>query len=85
MKILIAEDDAHIAQHISVELGRFGHQAILAESDEEALLHLQGHRRFDAIVLNRLLQGIDGIEVLRRVRQYHGDPAVLILSALNDT
>jgi two-component system OmpR family response regulator len=49
------------------------------------LLHLRDHRRFDAIILDRLLPGIDGIEVLRRVRQDHGDPPVLILSALNDT
>ena len=85
MNILVVEDDAHIAQHISVGLGRFGHQTILTESGEEALLHLQDHRRFDAIILDRLLPGIDGIEVLRRVRQDHGDPPVLILSALNDT
>lgn len=65
MKILIVEDDRGIAAHLERGLSRHGLECEIAETGEEALSHL-GQRRYDAMVLDRMLPRLDGMEVLRR-------------------
>lgn len=78
MNILIVEDDRGIAKHLERGLRQHGIECAVAVTGEEALLHL-GQRRFDAMVLDRMLPQLGGMEVLRRKPS---EIPVLMLSAL---
>lgn len=79
MMLLIVEDDAKIAGFLARGLQDLGHEVEVVPTGEEALDTLS-HRRFDAVVLDRMLPALDGIEVLRRKSR---DVPVLMLSALD--
>ena len=66
--ILVVEDDTDIQQLVSYNLIRAGCNVTCADTGEEAL-QLLGRERFDAMVLDLMLPGRDGIEVCRTVRE----------------
>lgn len=80
MKILLVEDDATLADGLSRTLGqselRVEH-VTAGETAEEAFLR----ERFDLVVLDIGLPGIDGFEVLRRLRKRPDYIPVLVLTA----
>ena len=86
MRILIVEDELPVAQQIAVALTEAGHDPKAVHSGEAALEEL-GKRPFDLIVLDVRLPGIDGFELLRRLREQHLASRVLLLtgrSAIDD-
>ena len=86
MRILIVEDELPVAQQIAVALTEDGHDPKAVHSGEAALEEL-GKRPFDLIVLDVRLPGIDGFELLRRLREQHLASRVLLLtgrSAVDD-
>lgn len=78
--ILIIEDDPKTAAAICEGLRIDGHQAELAGSGEQGLL-LCRTRSFDAIVLDWMLPGYSGVEVLKRLRVDGIRTPVLLLTA----
>lgn len=84
MNLLVIEDDDSIAKLIASGLRDYGHDATTAATGETALARLRDHR-FDAVVLDRMLPGMDGIDVLRHIRRGVGNPPVLVLSAMGET
>jgi DNA-binding response OmpR family regulator len=80
MHILVVEDEVRLARHISRALVSAGHDTIVVH-DGESSLRASGETRFDLIVLDVMLPGIDGFEVLRRLRKAHVDSRVLVLTA----
>jgi DNA-binding response OmpR family regulator len=86
VRILIVEDELPVAQQIAVALTEDGHDPKAVHSGEAALEEL-GKRPFDLIVLDVRLPGIDGFELLRRLREQHLASRVLLLtgrSAIDD-
>lgn len=81
MHILLAEDDAETAGFVAHGLGELGHVVTRAATGADAL-HLGTVETFDVVVLDRMLPGIDGIEVLRRWRAAGVTAPVLMLTAL---
>ena len=81
MRILICEDDAETSGFIERGLAELGHAATQAADGEQAL-QLGAFHGFDAIILDRMLPRIDGIEVLRRWRAEGVKTPVLMLTAL---
>jgi two-component system OmpR family response regulator len=81
MRILLAEDDAETAGFVAHGLGELGHVVTRAATGADAL-HLGTVEAFDVVVLDRMLPGIDGIEVLRRWRAAGVTAPVLMLTAL---
>ncbi len=81
MRVLVVEDDAVIAGHITACLGTLGYQLERVASGEDALRAI-AHHRFSGMVLDRLLPGISGLEVLARLRAERKLPPVVMLSAL---
>ena len=71
-KILVAEDDKQIGDMIAFKLTNGGHQVIRAEDGEEAVA-LAGRELPDLILLDAMMPGLGGFEVLRRLK---GDPAL---------
>src|SRR4249919_152971 len=68
MRVLIVEDEAKMAGLIRKGLRQEGMAVDLAAKGEDALW-MAGSTEYDAIVLDLMLPGIDGIEVCRRLRE----------------
>ncbi len=82
MKILVVDDEDDIADLISFNLEREGHQVVCAGTGEEALELLKAERP-DLVVLDLMLPGMQGLEVCRHIRATprYSDLHILILSA----
>lgn len=80
MKILIVEDERHIADGLRFNVEAEGHEAAVVENGEDALDAL-GAAIFGAVVLDVMLPGIDGFEVARTMRERDDYTPVLMLTA----
>ena len=66
-KILLAEDEKQIADMISFKLTNGGHQIVRAQDGEQAIV-LAGREIPDLILLDAMMPGLSGFEVLRRLK-----------------
>lgn len=82
-QILLVEDEIHLARGITFNLEQEGYLISHVESGEEALEKVRVEK-FDLIILDVMLPGIDGIEVCRRVREVDARVPVLMLTARSD-
>lgn len=83
-KILIVDDEIHILELLRYNLESNGFDVVQAESGEEALAQLKAHV-LEGVILDLMLPGIDGIEVLRQIRQSETpDLPVIMLTAKNE-
>lgn len=80
LKILIVEDDPKTSEAICSGLGSENFSATPALTGDEAELHLR-HETFDLIILDWMLPGVSGIEILRNVRLRGISTPVLLLTA----
>src|SRR3954465_1497317 len=80
MRVLIVEDEVKMASLIRRGLREEGMAADVAIKGEDALW-MAGSTAYDAIVLDVMLPGIDGIEVCRRLREEGVWAPVLMLTA----
>src|SRR5436190_3323379 len=82
--VLVVEDEPTIADVVRRYLARPGYAARTAGAGLEAVAAVSG-RRPDLIVLDIMLPGIDGFEVMRRIRADGGRPiGVILLTAKGD-
>jgi DNA-binding response OmpR family regulator len=79
-RILVVEDNAALADGLRYNLELEGFEVVVAE-DGPAALRLAGERRPDLVVLDLMLPGLDGFQVLQRLRATGDRVPVLILSA----
>jgi DNA-binding response OmpR family regulator len=80
MRILVIEDEVRLADHISRALTEAGHEPTTVHDGETALGEAEA-THYDLIVLDVMLPGMDGFEVLRRLRAAKMATRVLILTA----
>src|SRR5256885_9180021 len=80
MRILIVEDEVAVALKIASALTEAGHDP-KAVHDGEAALDEVSNTPFDLIVLDIILPGMDGFDVLRHLRSQHMASRVLMLTA----
>jgi two-component system phosphate regulon response regulator PhoB len=66
-KILVAEDEKQIADMISFKLTNGGHQVVRAQDGEQAII-LATRERPELILLDAMMPGLNGFEVLRRLK-----------------
>ena len=78
--LLVVEDEEAIAQGLVFNLGRKGYSVDLALDGETALERATA-KRYDLIVLDVQLPGLDGFEVCQRLRGEGNFAAVLMLTA----
>jgi CheY-like chemotaxis protein len=79
VRILVIDDQPTVAEVVAEVLAVQGHEALVAGSGEEGLrLIEQGPP--DAVFLDVVMPGIDGIETLRRIRATRPDLPVILLS-----
>ncbi|MGQ0541700.1 MAG: response regulator transcription factor [Blastocatellia bacterium] len=80
MKILVVEDEKHIAEGLRFNLEAEGFEAEIAETGEAALETLSAGK-FDAVVLDVMLPGINGFDVAKELRTKQNYTPILILTA----
>ena len=81
MKILIIEDDEETATYIVRGLREHGHVTDQASNGQDGLF-MATSEFYDMLVLDRMLPGIDGLDVVRRIRAAGVKAPVLFLTAL---
>jgi two-component system alkaline phosphatase synthesis response regulator PhoP len=79
-RILLVEDEKHIAEGITLNLESEGYEIVWASDGHMAMEYYSGGR-FDLIILDIMLPGIDGLEVCRRIRADLGTEPILFLTA----
>jgi DNA-binding NtrC family response regulator len=78
--ILIVDDDAVIREALAEAIRDLGHEARVAASGNVALKHLDAER-IHAAFLDLRMPGMDGLELLRRIRSRDEPPIVTVLTA----
>jgi DNA-binding NtrC family response regulator len=79
--ILIVDDDISIREALSEALADLGHTPC-AVADGAAALDWLAQHRADAVLLDLRMPGLDGMEVLRRIRAQSDPPPVAVLTAV---
>jgi two-component system response regulator ResD len=79
--VLVVDDEPTIAEVVARYLDRAGYETRIAADGAQAI-EMAGARRPDLVVLDLMLPGLDGLEVMRRLRDAdRGHPAVILLTA----
>jgi two-component system, OmpR family, response regulator len=82
MRILIVEDEPELAGLLARGLSEEGHAVDLADRGEDAFDWLEV-AEYDALILDIMLPGIDGLAVCRELRRRHVSVPILLLTALD--
>jgi DNA-binding response OmpR family regulator len=82
-RVLLIEDDPSIVAGLELNLSLEGYQ-VLTATDGETGYNLAVNERPDLVLLDIMLPGVNGLEVLRRLRSVDPDLPVLILTARGD-
>nr|WP_293756525.1 response regulator transcription factor [Vallitalea sp.] len=83
--VLLVDDETHILELLRYNLESNGYKVIQSETGEEALEKLRDNH-IDIILLDLMLPGIDGLEVLRKIRgtEDYKEIPVIMLTAKNE-
>jgi two-component system response regulator ResD len=78
--VLVVDDEPTIAEVVARYLDRAGYNTAIAHDGDQALA-CADRRRPDLVVLDLMLPGVDGLEVMRRLRGRPAPPGVILLTA----
>ena len=84
-KILLVEDEKNVASFVKKGLEEEGY-SVTAAFDGTVGWNLAKSERYDLVILDRMLPGLEGIEICKRVREKYGfEIPVIMLTALGST
>lgn len=83
MRILLAEDERSLSRALVALLERSNYSADAVYDGEEALAYLEGGN-YDALILDIMMPKVDGLTVLRRLREKGNPIPVLLLTAKSE-
>ncbi len=81
MKVLVVDDERAVRESLRRALELEGYEVELAGDGAEALYRLDSNGQPDAVVLDVLMPGVDGLEVSRRLRRKGNPVPILMLTA----
>ena len=81
MRILVVDDERAVRESLRRALELEGYDVELAADGQEALYRLSANSDPDAVILDVLMPGVDGLEVCRRLRRDGSRLPVLMLTA----
>jgi DNA-binding response OmpR family regulator len=84
VRVLIIEDEVRLAENVARSMRESASYAVDIASDGQEGLFLAESNAYDLIVLDLMLPKLDGIELLRRIRQAGQHTPVLVLTARDD-
>jgi len=79
-RILVVDDEPGMRDLLSRVLGEAGHDVVTVESGETALV-LLAREKYDVLILDKNLPGIDGLAVLRLARSHHPATRAIMITA----
>ena len=80
MRILVVEDEVKVAKALKEGLEDERYEAVIANTGEDAFFRINTEQ-FDVIVLDVMLPGRDGLQILTSIRKHGIDTPVLLLTA----
>ena len=80
--ILIIDDDKVLRNTLAASLRKVGFDTLTAQSAEDGL-EILNRVSVDAIVLDRMMEGMDGLSFLKQIRTTNNDTPVIMLTALS--
>jgi DNA-binding response OmpR family regulator len=83
MRVLIVEDDPAIARFLERGLAAHGHQSVSTDNGHDGVI-MAADESVDFVLLDIMLPGMDGQEVLRRIRARRPGVPVLMLTARDE-
>ncbi len=83
MKVLLIEDDAEAAKYIKNGLEESGYTVDHAPNGRDGLFHATDSQ-YDVLIVDRMLPKLDGLAVIKALRESGNQTPVLILSALSN-
>lgn len=81
-KILIIEDEKNIARFLELELTHEGYRVGIEHDGREGLKRFE-KEKYDLVILDIMLPGLNGLEILRRIRKVSNVP-IIMLTAKDD-
>jgi len=81
-RMLVVDDEPQIRRSLQVNLERSGYAVETVESGEDALSSFR-NRRPDVVILDLIMPGMGGVEVVRRIRESSTVP-IIVLSAMGE-
>ena len=82
-KIMIVDDDEGILNLLKRLLVSLGYEAILAHNREEALQRM--NEKPEIVILDILMPGMNGFEVLEKIKEQVPSTEVMVITGLEDT
>lgn len=82
MKILLIEDDPETADHIGHALRAYGHEVEKSRTGPEGLVRARGGQ-YAALIVDRMLPGLDGLSLVKQLRQEGCRDPVLFLTTMS--
>ncbi len=82
-KILVVDDEVKECELLKRFLERKGYDVITSNSGEDALKKIR-NKNPDTVLLDIMMPEIDGIEVLRRIREFDRDLCIIMVTVVND-
>jgi len=82
-RIMLVEDEAHLAQGLRFNLEAEGHAVLVCDNGEAALSRLREQPNIDVVVLDVMLPGMNGFAVVNELRRAKNFVPVLMLTALH--
>ncbi len=82
-RVLVADDEPHIGHIIRLKLEQGPYQVVLVSDGTQALEHLRGSDAIDVVLLDIMMPGATGLEVLEEARAlpHRRDTPIIILTA----
>lgn len=84
MKVLIADDTAEFGKACQKEMAQLGFEAVLTKKDGRSVIECLESQRFDAVIFDVFMSGLDGIEVMEYIAQsFSQKPIIMVISAVD--
>ena len=83
-RILVVDDEPYVRTVIAAMLEKSNYLPVLVSNGLEAVEHLEHDPPFDLILSDVMMNGLDGIELLDRIRQTQPDTPMVMVTAVHD-
>jgi two-component system alkaline phosphatase synthesis response regulator PhoP len=83
LKVLVVDDEPEFVELIKLRLECNGYDVTMAFDGNDGLKKIKKEKP-DAVLLDILMPGLDGIEVLKRIRRHNKDLPVFIVTAFSN-
>ena len=83
-RVVVVDDDAMFRESLGLNLADSGYEVLDFDNGRDALAYFDGGGEADCVLLDWRMPGMDGLEVLRRLRDRGVDLPVIFLTVVDD-